>query len=65
MAGDPAVMPKNARRPTVEDVYHEYWGKVGGVGRLRRTFSLFAEFSRSCNRERSWASTAAYLTPNR
>ncbi len=30
--------------PTVEDVYHEYSGKVGGVGRLRRTFSLFAEF---------------------
>jgi hypothetical protein len=28
--------------PTVEDVYHQYWGKVGGVGRLRRTFSLFA-----------------------
>jgi hypothetical protein len=27
--------------PTVEDVYHQYWGKVGGVGRLRRTFSLF------------------------
>jgi hypothetical protein len=30
--------------PTVEEVYHQYWGKVGGVGRLRRTFSLFAEF---------------------
>jgi Nucleotidyl transferase AbiEii toxin, Type IV TA system len=27
--------------PTVEEVYHEAWGKVGGVGRLRRTFSLF------------------------
>ena len=30
--------------PTVEEVYREAWGKVGGVGRLRRTFSLFAEF---------------------
>jgi hypothetical protein len=30
--------------PTVEEVYHQAWGKVGGVGRLRRTFSLFAEF---------------------
>jgi hypothetical protein len=27
--------------PTVEEVYHQAWGKVGGVGRLRRTFSLF------------------------
>ena len=25
--------------PTVEEAYHQYWGKVGGVGRLRRTFS--------------------------
>jgi hypothetical protein len=25
--------------PTVEDLYHQAWGKVGGVGRLRRTFS--------------------------
>ena len=25
--------------PTVEEVYHQAWGKVGGVGRLRRTFS--------------------------
>jgi hypothetical protein len=42
MAGDPAVMPKGVERPTVEEFYHQYWGKVGGVGRLRRTFSLFA-----------------------
>jgi hypothetical protein len=27
--------------PTVDEVYREAWGKVGGVGRLRRTFSLF------------------------
>jgi hypothetical protein len=26
----------------VEEVYFQAWGKVGGVGRLRRTFSLFA-----------------------
>jgi hypothetical protein len=26
--------------PTVEEVYQEAWGKVGGVGRLRRTFGL-------------------------
>ena len=25
--------------PTVEEAYHQAWGKVGGVGRLRRTFS--------------------------
>ena len=25
--------------PTVEEVYHQAWGKVGGVGTLRRTFS--------------------------
>jgi hypothetical protein len=25
--------------PTVEDLYHQAWGKVGGVGRLRRTLS--------------------------
>jgi hypothetical protein len=24
---------------TVEEVYHQAWGKVGGVGRLRRTIS--------------------------
>jgi hypothetical protein len=28
--------------PTVEEVYHQYWGKVGGAGRLRRTFGLFS-----------------------
>jgi hypothetical protein len=44
MAGDPAAMPKGVERPTVEEFYHQYWGKVGGVGRLRRTVSLFAEF---------------------
>jgi hypothetical protein len=33
-------MPQNAPRPKVEEVYHAYRGKVGGVGRLRRTFSL-------------------------
>jgi hypothetical protein len=51
MPGDPAVMPKNTSRPTVEEVYHAYWGKVGGVGRLRRTFPLRGNsiFSRSCN----------------
>jgi hypothetical protein len=27
--------------PTIEEVYREAWGKVGGVGRLCRTFSLF------------------------
>jgi hypothetical protein len=47
MPGDPAVMPQNAPRPTVEQVYHANCGKVGGVGRLRRTFSLRG--SRSCN----------------
>ena len=44
MTIDPSLMPQGIERPTVEDGYHQYWGKVGGVGRLRRTFSLFAEF---------------------
>jgi hypothetical protein len=44
MAGDPSVIPKAVERPTSEKFYHQYWGKVGGVDRLRRTFSLFAEF---------------------
>ena len=44
MAGDPAAMPKGVERPTVEEFYHQYWEKVDGVDRLRRTFSLFAEF---------------------
>jgi hypothetical protein len=42
MAIDPSLMPRGIERPTVEDIYHQYWGKVGGVGRLRRTFSLVA-----------------------
>ncbi len=40
MVGDPLVTTQGAHRLTVEEVYHQYWGKVGGVGRLRRTFSL-------------------------
>ena len=32
--------------PTVEEAYHQAWGKVGGMGRLRRSFSLHAEIRR-------------------
>jgi hypothetical protein len=32
--------------PTVEEAYHEAWGKVGGVGRLRRSFALHSEIRR-------------------
>jgi hypothetical protein len=42
--------------PTVEEVYHQAWGKVGGVGRLRRTFSLLKrdeDLDRNCLRERA------------
>jgi len=31
---------------TVEEAYHQAWGKVGGAGRLRRSFSLHAEIRR-------------------
>src|SRR4051812_46486279 len=46
MSSDPSGMPKSGECSTVEDAYFQSWGKVGGVGRLRRTFSLFAEFWR-------------------
>ncbi|MGP0068329.1 MAG: nucleotidyl transferase AbiEii/AbiGii toxin family protein [Isosphaeraceae bacterium] len=29
---------------SIEDAYFQAWGKIGGAGRLRRTFSLSAEF---------------------
>ncbi|MGO9469595.1 MAG: nucleotidyl transferase AbiEii/AbiGii toxin family protein [Isosphaeraceae bacterium] len=31
---------------TVEEVYHQAWGKLGGAARLRRTSSLFSEMWR-------------------
>lgn len=31
---------------TVEEAYHQAWGKVGGAARLRRSFSLHAEIRR-------------------
>src|SRR5437868_7132694 len=30
----------------VEDAYFQAWGKVGGAGRLRRAFSLYADIRR-------------------
>jgi hypothetical protein len=30
----------------VEEAYFNFWGKVGGVGRLRRSFSLFVSTQR-------------------
>ena len=32
--------------PTVEEAYHQAWGKAGGAGRLRRSFSLHTEIRR-------------------
>src|SRR5580704_2307609 len=31
---------------TVEEAYHQAWGKAGGVGRLRRSFALHTETRR-------------------
>jgi hypothetical protein len=50
LAGDSSATPANAESPrglehlAIEDVYCETWGGIGGAGRLRRTFSLSAEF---------------------
>src|SRR5436305_645930 len=44
MSSDPTVMPKGVE--SIEEAYFQAWGKVGGVGRLRRTFSLYAEIRR-------------------
>jgi hypothetical protein len=46
MAGDPSGMPKGVEPASIEDLYFRAWGKVGGAGRLRRTFSLYAEIRR-------------------
>ncbi len=45
-------MPTNAEllrgleHLSIEDAYFEIWGRIGGAGRLRRTFSLYAEIRR-------------------
>jgi hypothetical protein len=50
MAGDSSAMPTNAEllrgleHLSIEDAYFEVWGRIGGASRLRRTFSLSAEF---------------------
>ena len=52
MPGDPVAMPQGAEHAkdveplSVEEAYFQAWGKVGGVGRLRRTFSLYADVQR-------------------
>jgi hypothetical protein len=52
MPGDPVALPQGAQPGeevaplTVEDAYFQAWGKVGGAGRLRRTFSLYADIRR-------------------
>src|SRR5438132_246256 len=44
MSSDPTVMPKGVE--SIEEAYFQAWGKVGGVGRLRRAFSLYADIRR-------------------
>ena len=41
----PSVMPKGVEHSPidVEEAYFQAWGKVGGVGRLRRSFSLYRD----------------------
>ena len=49
MGIDSSSPPRNAdilrglEHLSIEDAYFEIWGRVGGAGRLRRTFSLYAE----------------------
>jgi hypothetical protein len=44
MSREPSVNLRDREYSSIEDAYFQAWGKVGGAGRLRRTFSLFAEF---------------------
>ena len=52
MAGNTSSKPSNAEllrgleHLSIEDAYFQAWGRVGGAGRLRRTFSLSAEIRR-------------------
>ncbi len=52
MAGNTSSKPSNAEllrgleHLSIEDAYFQAWGRVGGAGRLRRTFSLYAEIRR-------------------
>lgn len=49
MPTDPSAMPRGPERggdPDIETAYFRAWGRVGGAGRLRRTFSLHADIRR-------------------
>jgi hypothetical protein len=52
MAGDSSSLPsyaeylKGLEHLSIEEAYFQAWGKVGGAGRLRRTFSLYGEIRR-------------------
>src|SRR5215471_12891584 len=49
MPTDPSVMPRSPERggdPDIDAAYFRARGKVGGAGRLRRTFSLHADIRR-------------------
>ena len=44
MSRELSGMLKGLEHYSIEDAYFHAWGRVGGAGRLRRTFSLSAEF---------------------
>jgi hypothetical protein len=44
MSRELSGMLKGLEHCSIEDAYFHAWGRVGGAGRLRRTFSLSAEF---------------------
>src|SRR5262249_39211358 len=44
MARELSGLLKGLEHCSIEDAYFQVWGRVGGAGRLRRTFSLSAEF---------------------
>jgi hypothetical protein len=37
---------KGLEHCSIEDAYFQVWGRVGGAGRLRRAFSLYADIRR-------------------
>jgi hypothetical protein len=63
MSTEPAAMPERLAKqgdPDIDAAYFRAWGKVGGAGRLRRTFSLHADIRRMvafqiCQKHPEWA----------
>jgi len=46
MSRELSGMLKGLEHCSIEDAYFQAWGRVGGAGRLRRTFSLYADIRR-------------------